>query len=160
MTLQESDRSAPRPPIVCLCGSTRYMEAFFAAGWQATLAGHIVLSVGVCKHARDHGAEALGPAVAERLDELHKRKIDLADWVCILNVYGYVGPSTRSEIEYAIEHDKPIRVLWPFRTCTEPPTAERDLYDDTQNRMAFLIERYEVALRHKRRLPTHKEIVT
>lgn len=42
------------------------------------------------------------------LDELHKRKIDLADYVYVLNVNGYIGSSTRSEIDYAIAHGKPI----------------------------------------------------
>jgi hypothetical protein len=46
-----------------------------------------------------------------QLDELHKRKIDLADEVLVLNVGGYIGSSTRSEIEYAIAHNKPIRYL-------------------------------------------------
>ena len=68
-----------KPEIVCLCGSTRFMDAFFEEGWRLTLEGKIVLSVGVCKHAEDHGAEALGPDVVARLDELHFRKIDLAD---------------------------------------------------------------------------------
>jgi len=101
------------PAIVCLCGSTRFMDAFFDAGWAETLAGRIVLSVGVCKHAKDHGGEALGMEVVELLDELHKRKIDLADQVFILNVGGYVGDSTKSEIRYAIEHCKIIRWLEP-----------------------------------------------
>src|SRR5262245_52045971 len=83
------------PEIVCLCGSTRFMEAFFDAGWKLALEGKIVLSVGVCKHAADHGGEALGQEVADKLDELHKRKIDLADRVMILNVGGYIGSSTR-----------------------------------------------------------------
>lgn len=100
------------PTIVCLCGSTRFMEAFFDAGWRETLNGKIVLSVGVCKHP-DHGAEALGGDIAERLDELHKRKIDLADEVLVLNVGGYIGSSTRSEINYAIGHGKPVRYLEP-----------------------------------------------
>ena len=65
------------PPIVCLCGSTRFMNAFFEAGWTFTLEGMIVLSVGVCKHAEDHGGEALGQDVADKLDELHLCKIDL-----------------------------------------------------------------------------------
>lgn len=98
-------------PIVCLCGSTRFMGAFFEAGWNETLAGKIVLSVGVCKHAKNHGAEALGPEVVEALDELHKRKIDLADEVLVLDVDGYIGDSTRSEIEYATAKGKPIRYL-------------------------------------------------
>jgi hypothetical protein len=45
------------------------------------------------------------------LDELHKRKIDLADEVLILNVGGYIGDSTRSELEYARAKGKVIRWL-------------------------------------------------
>ena len=106
------------PVIVCLCGSTRFMDTFFEEGWKETLAGKIVLSVGVCKHAADHGGEALGQDVADILDELHKRKIDLADEVYILNVDGYIGKSTRSELEYAKEHGKIIRYLEPL---PQPP---------------------------------------
>ena len=46
-----------------------------------------------------------------RLDELHLRKIDLADEVMVLNVGGYIGDSTRREIEYANAHGKPVRYL-------------------------------------------------
>jgi hypothetical protein len=52
-------------------------------------------------------------AVRESLDGLHKRKIDLADSVFILNVGGYVGDSTRSEIAYAEALHKPITYLEP-----------------------------------------------
>ncbi len=105
----------PPNPRVCLCGSTRFMEAFFAAGWELTLLGQIVLSVGVCKHVDEsgHGGEALGEDVAARLDELHKRKIDLADWVLVLNVEGYIGESTWSEVEYAYRTGKPVQCLFP-----------------------------------------------
>ena len=109
--LQKRERPLDFPEVVCLCGSTRFMDAFHAVGWQLTLDGYIVLSVGVCKHAQDHGGEALGEEVAERLDELHKRKIDLADSVMVLNVDGYIGKSTRSEIEYAKSRGKRIRYL-------------------------------------------------
>lgn len=109
------DFGGERPRIVCLCGSTRFMDAFHEAGWHLTLRGEIVLSVGVAKHVQTpdggHAAEALGDGVAEALDELHKRKIDLADYVLILNVGGYIGDSTRSEIGYAIAHGKPILYL-------------------------------------------------
>jgi len=111
------------PRIVCLCGSTRFMNAFFAAGWEFTLAGEIVLSVGVCKHADHHGAEALGAGVADALDELHLRKIDMADRVFVLNVGGYVGESTRREVLYAIEHHKPVTWLEPSRI---PPDLKEE----------------------------------
>ena len=107
------------PGIVCLCGSTRFWEAFHAAGWQFTLDGYIVLSIGVCKHAQDHGGEALGQDVADRLDELHLRKIDLADRVFVLNVDGYIGDSTRREIEYAHATGKPVSYLEGKEVATD-----------------------------------------
>jgi len=98
------------PHIVCLCGSTRFMKTFFDEGWKETLKGHIVLSVGVVTTGpADHAGEHFG--VKEMLDELHKRKIDLADEVYILNVGGYIGESTRSELEYAEAKGKEIRYL-------------------------------------------------
>ena len=109
----ENPTADTRPTIVCLCGSTRFMEAFFAAGWELTLLGQIVLSVGVCKHVGPggHGAEAISQECADRLDELHLRKIDLADWVLVLNVAGYIGDSTRREKEYAETIGKRVVLL-------------------------------------------------
>lgn len=103
-----------KPTIVCLCGSTRFKEAFDDANYHETMAGKIVLSVGFYMHASGnrHG-EHVGatPEQKIKLDELHKRKIDLADEVLILNVGGYIGESTRSELEYAKECNKVIRFL-------------------------------------------------
>lgn len=106
------------PVIVCLCGSTRFYEAFQDANYTETMAGKIVLSVGFYSHSADkcliHGEKiGITPAEKEMLDELHKRKIDLADEIFVLNVGGYVGQSTRSEIEYAWKHGKGIRFLEP-----------------------------------------------
>lgn len=99
-----------KPKIVCLCGSTRFMQEFFEVGWQFTLEDYIVLSVGVCK-SKHHGAEALGQDIADRLDKLHLRKIDLADEVFVINVDGYIGESTRKEIKYAQKMGKPVSYL-------------------------------------------------
>ncbi len=107
----------PKPTVVCLCGSTRFADAFWEAGWNETLAGKIVLTIGVCKHMETpdggHIGEALGKEICERLDELHKRKIDLADEILVLNVNGYIGDSTKSEIRYALDQGKHIRWLNP-----------------------------------------------
>lgn len=109
-----------QPEIVCLCGSTRFMEAFQAANLKETLAGRIVLSVG-CNTKADSDIfkfyeyeDMIG--VKGKLDELHKRKIDLADEVLVLNVDGYIGDSTRSEIEYAEANGKPVRYLQPLNS--------------------------------------------
>lgn len=103
------------PPIVCLCGSTRFYAEFQQANYDLTMRGEIVLSVGFYPHAsarHGHG-EGVGHDSAAKagLDELHKRKIDLADYVLVLNVGGYIGESTRSEIVYALAIGKPVRYL-------------------------------------------------
>jgi hypothetical protein len=98
-----------RPTIVCLCGSTRFMQAFQVANLRETLAGRIVLTVG-CDTKSD-AMLALDSEVKAMLDELHKRKIDLADEILVLNVGGYVGSSTASEIAYARAHGKRVRWL-------------------------------------------------
>lgn len=106
-----------RPEVVVLCGSTRFYDAFQQVNFALTMEGKIVLSVGFYPHARvEHGyGEGVGHDSAEKvaLDELHKRKIDLADRVLVLNVGGYIGTSTRSEIEYAERFGKPISYLEP-----------------------------------------------
>ena len=102
------------PKIVCLCGSTRFYEEFQKQNYIETMKGNIVLSVGFYPHSSEqaHG-EKIGCTLEQKiaLDELHKRKIDLADEIFVLNVGGYIGESTRSEIEYAKKHDKIIRYL-------------------------------------------------
>jgi hypothetical protein len=103
-----------RPEIVCLCGSTRFYDAFQRSNYELTMQGKIVLTVGFYPHSQEqaHG-QAIGctPEQKATLDELHKRKIDLADKVLVLNVGGYIGESTRSEIAYAIAHRKPVDYL-------------------------------------------------
>ena len=106
-----------RPRIVCLCGSTRFYEQFMEANYRETMAGHIVLSVGFFMHRPDaqHGAVVgCTPEQKVKLDELHKCKIDLCDEVLVLNVGGYIGDSTRSEIDYAVAYNKPVRYLEPL----------------------------------------------
>lgn len=99
-----------RPLVVCLCGSTRFKGAFEHANRAETLAGNIVLSVGVFGH-----AQATPPSDEEKmlLDKLHLRKIDLADEILVVNVGGYVGDSTARELAYAINAGKTVRYLEP-----------------------------------------------
>jgi hypothetical protein len=100
------------PPIVCLCGSTRFVDEFNRQRRDLTRAGQIVLAIEiVTSQAAADDPQHADPELKARLDELHKRKIDLADYVLILNVGGYIGESTRTEITYAAQHGKPIRYL-------------------------------------------------
>lgn len=101
------------PRVVCLCGSTRFRDAFLEANKTLTHQGFIVLTVGSLPDNRgmQSSEDIFGEDVKQMLDQLHKRKIDLADEILVLNVGGYVGSSTRGEIEYAIATGKHVSYL-------------------------------------------------
>ena len=95
--------------VITLCGSTRFKDQFFEAQKRLTLEGNIVISVGLFGHSGDN--EVWTEGIKEMLDDMHKRKIDMADEIFVINVGGYIGSSTRSEIEYAMEHGKAVHYL-------------------------------------------------
>lgn len=96
-------------PVITLCGSTRFKEQFLEAQKRLTLAGNIVISVGLFGHSGDD--EVWTEGTKEMLDDMHKRKIDMADSIYVINVGGYIGSSTRSEIEYAKANGKEVRYM-------------------------------------------------
>jgi len=101
-----------KPIVICLCGSTRFAKKFDEVNLKQTLAGKIVLSIGCVWHSDK--ALNLNEEDKKRLDELHLRKIDMSDEVMFLNVDGYIGESTRNELDYAVLHDKMISFLEPM----------------------------------------------
>jgi len=107
-----------RPEIVVLCGSTRFRDRFDLANFDLTMDGAIVLAPGVWVRSSPPFSDLpddLQVSGKAAIDELHKRKIDLADRVYVINVGGYIGDSTRSEIEYAEKLGKPIDYLEPVQ---------------------------------------------
>lgn len=93
--------------VITLCGSTKFKDQFLEAQKKLTLDGNIVISVGLFGHSGDN--EVWDEGVKEMLDDMHKRKIDMADEIFVIDVGGYVGSSTKSEIDYAYRHGKNIR---------------------------------------------------
>lgn len=105
-------------PIITLCGSTRFKNEFMEAQKKLTLEGNIVISVGLFGHSGDSEVwenmdEGTLTKTKEMLDDMHKRKIDMADEIFVINVGGYIGDSTRSEIQYAKDHNKKVNYLEP-----------------------------------------------
>ncbi len=98
--------------VITLCGSTRFRDAFIEAQKKLTLEGNIVISVGLFGHSGD--GEVWTEGTKEMLDDMHKRKIDMADGIFVINVGGYIGSSTRSEIEYAEAAGKTVTYLEPL----------------------------------------------
>ena len=95
--------------VVTLCGSTRFKDDFMRVQKELTLQGCIVISVGLFGHSGDD--EVWSEGTKEMLDDMHKRKIDMADEIFVINVGGYIGDSTRSEIEYAVKNGKKVNYL-------------------------------------------------
>jgi len=108
------------PPIVVICGSTRFMPEMTEADLRETAAGKIVVKPG-CNMKTPHPLWA-DPVEAEalkaRLDDLHRAKIRLADEVLVVG--DYIGSSTTAEIAYARELGKPVRFTHPE---VDPATA-------------------------------------
>ncbi len=106
-------------PVITLCGSTRFKNEFMKVQKILTLQRNIVISVGLFGHAGDQEVwdgmdEGTRSKTKEMLDDMHKRKIDMADGIYVINVGGYIGESTRSEIEYAQAHGKTVEYLEPI----------------------------------------------
>lgn len=102
--------------VITLCGSTKFKNEFLKAQKDLTLKGNIVISVGLFGHSGDSEVwenmdEGTLTKTKEMLDDIHKRKIDMADEIFVINVNGYIGDSTKSEIEYAIKTGKKVNYL-------------------------------------------------
>ena len=114
--LENSRRNVARlykVPGVCECS---FKNEFMEAQKRLTLEGNIVISVGLFGHSGDNEVwenmdEGTLTRTKEMLDDMHLRKIDMADEIFVINVGGYIGTSTKSEIEYAEATGKTVRYL-------------------------------------------------
>ncbi len=102
--------------VVTLCGSTKFKEDFFREQKRLTLKGCIVISVGLFGHSGDQEVwenmdEGTLTKTKEMLDDMHKRKIDMADEIFVINKNGYIGTRTKSEIDYAIKTNKTVHYM-------------------------------------------------
>jgi hypothetical protein len=111
-----------KPTVTTLCGSTRFPDAFHLANMHLSLMGRIVISLGTYGHAdQPTGAQFLtsdgdeSDEIKQRLDRLHYRKIDISDGIYVVNPGGYIGSSTRREIEYAHDHEKTVEYMFDER---------------------------------------------
>ncbi len=94
--------------LVTLCGSTKFKNEFERMNMKLTLEGKIVLTVGFYEH---HEGVELTDEQLELLKNLHFEKIKMSDEIFVINPNGYIGESTKLEIEYAKELGKQISFL-------------------------------------------------
>lgn len=106
---------AEQPQLICLCGSSRFVDTMAVLAWNFEKDGAITMGLHLLPSwytdQTDHQAEHEG--VADQMNELHLRKIDMCDFVFVVNVDGYIGEDTAREIVYATKHEKPIKYLHP-----------------------------------------------
>ena len=111
--MEKKNLNMDRPKIICLCGSSRFCSEMAVIAWEFEKEGYITLGLHLLPAdytpAESHLAEVEG--VAQKMDELHLRKIDLADEVFVVNIGGYIGESTSREIQYAQDNGKIVRYL-------------------------------------------------
>lgn len=110
--------------IICLCGSIRFIDQFAIKQWELEQLGYIVLG---CPRLPDWYCPVSNRTeTQDRVEKIHRRKIDIADEVLVLNVGGYIGESTRSEIEYAKQHGKVIHYLEDEKCAGKIKVKEQD----------------------------------
>lgn len=98
------EKSDSRNNIITLCGSSKFKDEFLKVQKELSLKGYLVLSLGLFGHSGDDEAWAK----KDLLDQVHKQKIDKSFAIFVIDVDGYVGKSTKSEIEYAINQSKTV----------------------------------------------------
>ncbi len=111
-----------RPKIVCICGSSRFVDYSAVKAWELNKQGIAAFFMpmlptwypGVQEH---HQAEAEG--VAKNLDDLWLELIKMADSVFVVNVGGYIGDRTRIEIKHALDLGKSVEFLEPLQRDAE-----------------------------------------
>ena len=101
-----------RFPVVTLCGSSKFKNEFMQASELLSLKGYIVISLGLFGHADNKFDTVITPDIKDMLDRAHKQKIDMSDMIVVINKDGYIGESTRSEIEYAKNNGKSIYYMF------------------------------------------------
>jgi hypothetical protein len=101
-----------KPKVITLCGSTKFKKQFEDAMADLTLKGYIVLGLGFFEQADNIEVTEEQVKLFERL---HYHKIDMSDEIYVINVNGYIGESTKKEIEYAVRNGKKVTYLEPVK---------------------------------------------
>lgn len=95
--------------VITLCGSAKFKDEFLKVQQKLTFEGNIVLSLMFFEGVSED--EIYSAETKQMLDDMHKQKIDMSDEIFVINKNGYIGSSTKSEIEYATRSGKAVKYL-------------------------------------------------
>ncbi len=94
--------------IITLCGSINFRDEFLKVQEKLVLEGNIVFTPNFFDNIKK---EEISLETKEMLDKMHKQKIDMSDEIYVINQGGYIGESTKLEIEYAKSKGKKVTYL-------------------------------------------------
>lgn len=94
--------------VITLCGSIKFKPEFIKAQEELTLKGNIVLTPNFFSAIKK---DEITIETKKMLDEMHRQKIDMSNEIYVINFGGYIGESTKSEIEYAKAKGKKVSYL-------------------------------------------------
>jgi len=95
--------------VVTISGSMRFAEKMMEVAEELELKGFAVIQ---CTY--DVSGRKYKKSDIETLRRTHNKKIEISDALYVVNVGGYIGSSTKSEIEYARSLNKEILSLEPL----------------------------------------------
>lgn len=90
--------------VVTICGSMRFQNEMIR------IASDLEIEKGWCviQCVYDINQRILPEKGLENIVNAHWRKIDISDAIYVVNIDGYIGNSTKGEIEYAISKGKEV----------------------------------------------------
>ena len=97
--------------VIALIGSTKFKDYFIRLQKDFTLKGYIVISPCIFSHADPEDEKVSTIEIGKMLDEMCKQRIDMADFVYVINPNKYVGDNTQMEIDYAKNIGKMIKYM-------------------------------------------------
>lgn len=97
--------------VITLCGSIKFENEFMKVQEKLTLDGNIVFTPNFFNNLKGE----INAETKKMLDEMHRQKIDISNEIYVINCGGYIGESTKSEIEYAKANGKKISYLEDIR---------------------------------------------
>ena len=97
--------------VITLCGSIRFKNEFMKVQEELTLDGNVVFTPNFFNNLKGE----INAETKKMLDEMHRQKIDMSNEIYVINCGGYIGESTKSEIEYAKANGKKISYLEDIR---------------------------------------------
>ena len=99
--------------VITMCGSLKFEDEIRKQTERLELEGNCVLSI-IYPGNPNFDKDSYTPEQHQLFDKLHKQKLDMSDAIFVVNVNGYVGSSTKSEIAYAIAQGKEVLSLEPI----------------------------------------------